>query len=218
MLNEKPYVVVVGIDYSPCSRHALDEALRVASARTGELHVVHVEHDALFEALRQRGLETALEADAALDKVQKRVAERLDALAAEHGRLAVKRVVTHFRRGSPAEQIAQLAADVDADLVVVGSHGERGFERFLLGSVAERTNRLARCPVWTVRPKEHDARGRVPEIEPACPDCVSRRRETNGKEFWCARHSEHHIRAHALTYVSDPLYAPESTVYMETPQ
>jgi len=50
--------------------------------------------------------------------------------------------VAHFRRGSPAENIAQLAADLDADLVVVGSHGRRGIERLFLGSVAERTLRL----------------------------------------------------------------------------
>jgi nucleotide-binding universal stress UspA family protein len=217
MSNAEPYVVVVGIDYSPSSQHALDEALRVASARAGDLHVVHVEHDALFEALRLRGLDAAVEQDAALEKVRKRTSERVEALVTERGPLTVKRVVAHFRRGSPAEQIAQLAADVDADLVVVGSHGERGFERFLLGSVAERTNRLARCAVWTVRPKDHDVTGRVPEIQPACPDCLVRRRETNGKEFWCPRHAEHHIRAHVLAYVSDPIYAPESAAYSSTP-
>jgi nucleotide-binding universal stress UspA family protein len=213
MPNAEPYVIVVGIDYSPSSQHALDEAIRVASARAGELHVVHVEHEALFESLRQRGLDVAVDRDAALEKVRKRTAESVEALVASRGPLRVKRVVAHFRHGSPAEEIAQLAADVDADLVVVGSHGERGFERFLLGSVAERTNRLARCPVWTVRPKDHDVTGRVPVIEPACPDCLATRRATNGKEFWCPRHAEHHVRAHVLAYVSDPMYAADSAAY-----
>lgn len=213
MSNAETYVIVVGIDYSPSSQHALDEAIRVASARAGELHVVHVEHGALFEALREGGHDIAVERDAALEEVRKRASERVEALVTARGPLGVKRVVAHLRHGSPAEEIAQLAADVDADLVVVGLHGERGFERFLLGSVAERTNRLARCPVWTVRPKDHDVTGRVPEIEPACPDCLARRRETNGQEFWCPRHAEHHVRAHALAYVSDPMYTADSAAY-----
>jgi nucleotide-binding universal stress UspA family protein len=213
MSNAEPYVIVVGIDYSPSSQHALDEAIRVASARAGELHVVHVEHEALFESLRQRGLDVAVERGAALEKVRERTAQTVEAMVAARGPLGVKRVVAHLRHGSPAEEIAQLAADVDADLVVVGSHGERGFERYLLGSVAERTNRLARCPVWTVRPKDHDVTGRVPEIQPACPDCLARRRETNGKDFWCPRHAEHHVHAHVLAYVSDPMYTADSSAY-----
>ncbi len=216
MFNEAPYVVVVGIDYSPNSLHALDEALVMTSARTGELHVVHVVHDPL-RAPSQRDAEGATASDAALDTVRRRTSDKMAELTSRHGPLALKRVIAHLRHGSPAEEIAQLAADVDADLVVVGSHGHRGLERFLLGSVAERTNRLARCAVWTVRPKDHDATGRVPAIEPPCPDCVVRRRETSGKEIWCARHSEHHIRPHVLTYSSDPLYSAETQAYESTP-
>jgi nucleotide-binding universal stress UspA family protein len=216
MLNEAAYVVVVGIDYSLNSLEALDEALRLTSARKGELHVLHVEHDVLLEPLH-RDVAATTEHDLALEKVRETAAKRIAEDIAKQGPLTLKRVIAHFRRGSAAEQIAQLAADIDADLVVVGSHGHRRLEHLLMGSVAERTNRLARCPVLTVRPKTHDASGRPPMIEPPCPDCVVRRRETSGKELWCARHSEHHVRPHVLTWSSDPFYASDTTAYNSTP-
>jgi hypothetical protein len=69
----------------------------------------------------------------------------------------------------------------------------------LLGSVAEGVVRLAPCPVLVVRPK--DETGPLPSIEPPCPACVETRKKTDGKELWCARHKEHHIRAHTYHYV-----------------
>lgn len=153
-------MVVAGVDFSNLSDCALDEALVAASARSGELYVVYVAHDILHYPVVDLAIDEAAARDAALEQVRQRAVERRDAVAAKAGPLGVTRIVVHFRRGSPAEEIAQLAADLDADLVVVGSHGRRGLARVLLGSVAERTSRLARCPVWIVRPKDHDASGR----------------------------------------------------------
>lgn len=63
------------------------------------------------------------------------------------------RVVT----GRIADHIVSLAREVGADQIVVGSHGRRGFERFLIGSVAERVLRLADGPVLVVKSAEHPA-------------------------------------------------------------
>jgi nucleotide-binding universal stress UspA family protein len=53
--------------------------------------------------------------------------------------------------GDPATVIAETAAEIDADLVVMGTHGRTGFTRFIMGSVAEEVLRKATCPVLTVR-------------------------------------------------------------------
>jgi nucleotide-binding universal stress UspA family protein len=58
--------------------------------------------------------------------------------------------------GFPAEDIVRLATEVQADLIVVGTHGRRGLSHLLLGSVAERVIRTAPCPVLTVRRAEHE--------------------------------------------------------------
>jgi nucleotide-binding universal stress UspA family protein len=106
----------------------------------------------------------------------------------------VDRVVAHQRAFSPAEEIAQLAADLEADLVVIGTHGRRGVSRALLGSVAETTVRLAPCPVLVVRPKALPLP--LPAIAPPCPRCVDERRATNGAQFWCEQHRERHGQRH----------------------
>lgn len=53
--------------------------------------------------------------------------------------------------GVPFEEIVRAAAEESADLIVMGTHGRRGLNRLLLGSVADRVIRLAACPVLTVR-------------------------------------------------------------------
>ncbi len=213
------YTIVVGIDYSELSDRALDQALETASLREGsEVHVLYVEPDVWLGAAAA-GPKHTESADTAVLAVQERAKQRVDKIAPHIRKRQIRRVVAHYRRGSPAENIAQLAADLDADLVVVGSHGHRGLERLLLGSVAERTSRLARCPVWIVRPKDHAAEGRVPQIEPPCPDCLATRKETGGAKMWCARHSErHYLPPHAHHYVTDGIYSAETTAYESTPE
>lgn len=213
------FTIVVGIDFSELSDRALDHALETASLREGsEVHVLYVEPDLWVGATVATVPPAANGAEAAVKKVQERAVARIAAMPAHLDKGRVRRVVAHFRRGAPADDIAQLAADLDADLVVVGSHGHRGLERLVLGSVAERVSRLARCPVWIVRPKDHSTAGRVPEIEPPCPACVKAREASGGKQMWCDRHAEHHyLRPHAYSYVSDGLYAAETTAYQATP-
>ncbi len=55
------------------------------------------------------------------------------------------------RRGRPGEQILEYADDHDIDLVVMGTHGRTGIDRFVMGSVAEKVIRRAEIPVLTVR-------------------------------------------------------------------
>ena len=54
--------------------------------------------------------------------------------------------------GEPGEAISHYAESIDADLIVMTSHGRRGMKEHLIGSVAERVLRLAKCPVLTLKP------------------------------------------------------------------
>jgi len=58
-----------------------------------------------------------------------------------------------FVFGKPYVEIVKAAADMDVDLIVLGSHGRSGISRLVLGSVAEKVVRLAPCPVFTVKPQ-----------------------------------------------------------------
>lgn len=60
------------------------------------------------------------------------------------------------RRGHAPHEIAELAAELDADLIVVPTHGRSGILHVFWGSVAEKVTRLARCPVLIIRPQAQD--------------------------------------------------------------
>jgi nucleotide-binding universal stress UspA family protein len=219
MSSASQFIIVVGIDFSELAARALDQALELATLHEGaEVHVLYVQPEIWAGARPGGALQGALDADTGVHQVQQNATEHVARMSASLDKKRLRRVVAHFRQGSPAENIAQLAADLDADMVIVGSHGHRGLERFFLGSIAERVSRLARCPVLIVRPKDHATTGHVPEIEPMCPDCLVRRRETGGAELGCARHSEHHLRPHRYSYASDGIYSTDTAAYASTPE
>ena len=190
--------VVCGIDFSAIGELALDHTLEIAADDAGvEPHFVHVAeaYGAVVRVHVGDDVRT-LRMDQASELVRANVAARIAALR-ERRSLAFERAVTHVRVGSPADEIAQLALDIDADLVVVGTHGRRGFRRLLLGSVAESVLRSAPCPVYAVRPKlapEHELSGRLPLLPP-CRRCIEMRRETLGDRLWCDEHAAGHPSA-----------------------
>lgn len=63
---------------------------------------------------------------------------------------------TLTRLGHPFLEITTAAKDLDADLIVIATHGHAGIKHLLLGSTAERVVRLAPCPVLTVRENERE--------------------------------------------------------------
>ncbi|MBN2231440.1 MAG: universal stress protein [Deltaproteobacteria bacterium] len=63
---------------------------------------------------------------------------------------------SEVRHGIPYEEIVNYAKEIDADMIVMATHGHSGLSHILLGSVAEKVVRHAPCPVLTVRPKGKD--------------------------------------------------------------
>jgi universal stress protein A len=63
-------------------------------------------------------------------------------------------VTTHLLHGWAPDEITRFASEGGFDLIVMGTHGRRGIKHLVLGSVAERVVRMARCPVLTVRMPE----------------------------------------------------------------
>jgi nucleotide-binding universal stress UspA family protein len=91
----------------------------------------------------------------------------------------------HVRAGKPAEQIAELAGEVQADLLVVGRFGvHQSRTRRHIGSVAEQVLALAPCPTLVVQLTQH-----VIEPERACPACAELRERTDGESWFCAEHA-----------------------------
>lgn len=206
----KPFVAVVGYDFSELAELALDQCLELVSGRKdAQVHVVYVLPPTVFTlspfvAGLPQGVTTEMLDDSAA-RLKKAVDERLASFAKRQGQPSC-RVVSHLRVDETASAIAQLAADVEADILLVGTHSRRGVARLLLGSVAQSVVALAPCPVLVVRPKRVEPVG--PTVEPPCPRCVETRRATQGAEFWCEQHRERHGRRH--TYHQSDLTSSET--------
>jgi nucleotide-binding universal stress UspA family protein len=193
----KPYLILVGIDYSTASELALERALEIAAARpNAELHVLHVVSAFDTPSTGDADMDEHSIDPKAYEKLQTYVAVSLGAFEKKQNGAAGKtlRVASHLRLHAPAYEIAQLASDLEADLVIVGTYGSGGVSRFFLGSVAESVTRLAPCPVLVFRPKGLPAE--YPKIEPPCPRCVEARVASGGKEYWCGQHRERHGQRH----------------------
>jgi nucleotide-binding universal stress UspA family protein len=158
--------IVVGVDFSATGDEALREALRLAKQLPkSELHITSV--IASDGNLRDKKK---------LEQVSNELRSRLDELhshatrvcALEQGASAFKQeAVFHVRIGDAAAALIQVAVDVDADLIVVGTHRRRGVDKLLLGSVAEALVRDAPLPVLVAYPKAFAGLHKTPQIEPA---------------------------------------------------
>jgi len=131
------------------------------------------------------------------DRFERRARDAVDRVAAASARP----VETHVVEGRPATVLAEAIDDYDADLVAMGTHGRSGVDRYLLGSLAERTLRTAHVPVLAVR-----ANG-SPDTEPAIESVLLATDGSEGAE----RAADHAVavaratgaRLHALTVGDD---------------
>lgn len=146
------FEIVVGIDYSELGGLALSRALDMLVARPdARLHALAIAAGPgprLPEELTAEAKQDFL--DEARETLERYLEGRLESVATDRDR-----ILAAVDFGEPAERILALAKSLDADLIVVGTHGRRGVERLMLGSVAETVLRNAHCPVLVVREKQH---------------------------------------------------------------
>jgi nucleotide-binding universal stress UspA family protein len=182
--QQQPYVVLAAIAFDQTGDQALREGVRQARLRDAcELHLVHV--------VPQSSAEPASN-EAALALISEQLKSRVTELSSARP----LKITAHIRVGTAASAVLQTAADIDADLIVVGTHKRSSLERLVLGSVAEHVLRDAHCPVLVAMPKDYLSATQAETIEPACPACLAARRATANGEYWCARHSHSRMRPH----------------------
>lgn len=133
-------------DFSSYSGRALRQAVRIAQHHGSTVTVLHV----IPAWLPASGRFPAL-----ANPVLLYPHIREDTLAALHRFVqqpgpATPPIQAEVREGAPAEEIVKCAVESRTDLLVIGSHGHGGFEKWVLGSVTESVLRKARCPVLTI--------------------------------------------------------------------
>jgi nucleotide-binding universal stress UspA family protein len=145
--------ILVPTDGSDRALRALEEAVTIGGLANATIHVLYVVDDAtIAELATDAGLD-----DVSFDADVNRLFDRFEVVG-EHAIEEIKSaaaeqrvdVITEIRRGIPDEEILAYVDENDIDMVVMGTHGRRGVQRYLLGSTTERVLRRASIPVLAV--------------------------------------------------------------------
>jgi nucleotide-binding universal stress UspA family protein len=140
--------ILLAIDESKFSEAATKTVIAQAKPKESEVHILHVievRSPQLPEMMAYYpGAEHGRDA-------QRELAEALVAKTAKLLRAKGLQVTTGVELGIPKSTIIDVAEKWHADLIVIGSHGRTGLQRFMLGSVSDAVARHARCSVEIVR-------------------------------------------------------------------
>jgi nucleotide-binding universal stress UspA family protein len=191
-------VILAALDSSGASQHAAAAAARFSALPGSELHFLSV-----VPSLASRPDQVALDDARAL----------LEGLAKVVG--TSDKTTLHVAVGKPWREIVQLAADLGADLVVVGTHARAGVERFVLGSVAEQVIRNVGCPVHVARAKFYEQNG--PDIQPSCAECAATQERTRGQTLWCAQHQKRHVQGNLHYEIPESFKTGSGLIQPPTP-
>ena len=141
--------ILLPVDGSDASTHAAEEGFKLASALGSSVTILFVVDISVIT------IPDAESGIANVEMIRKSFREQGDkllaALSASARDMGVKTEAI-MAEGDVHEEITRAAEERKADLIVMGTHGRRGLNRLLLGSVAESVARRAHCPVLLIRP------------------------------------------------------------------
>jgi nucleotide-binding universal stress UspA family protein len=143
--------VLFPTDFSEGSFHALPYAVDITRNNNAKLYILHIIYDI---AKATDSHIPHISADELYSELNEWAIKEIDTCCIEEIRTlpdVEKKVV----KGIPYEEIIKFASENEIDIIVMGTYGRAGFERFIFGSTADKVVRRAPCPVLTVRVPEH---------------------------------------------------------------
>jgi nucleotide-binding universal stress UspA family protein len=143
--------ILVPIDFSDCSKKALQYAIPLAKQYDAAITLLYV----LPRAPYMGGEYGAIDYPSFENEMIENAEKELSKFVVDEVQGAVRNEA-FVRTGSPAAEIVEMARSQPSDLIVVSTHGRSGLKHVLLGSVAEHVVRSAPCPVLVVRENEHE--------------------------------------------------------------
>lgn len=139
--------ILVPVDFSDYSKDALKYAVQFAKQFNARLYIVYVVEPVIYPADFSMGQVAipSLEND-----IKNRAEEEMESLVKSFVDPSIK-TEKIIKTGKPFVEIIETAREVDADIIIMATHGHTGVEHLLFGSTAEKVVRKAPCPVLTLR-------------------------------------------------------------------
>ncbi|WP_440008875.1 universal stress protein [Halomicrococcus sp. SG-WS-1] len=142
-----PYTdILVPTDGSEGAEAAIGPTVDIASTYDARIHALSV--------IDTMAMGTDVGSGAILDALEESAQSAVETIEEQATQASVSAVETAIEHGNPYRGIRSYVEEHDIDLVVMGTHGRSGIERYLLGSVAEKTVRTSPVPMMTVRQPE----------------------------------------------------------------
>jgi universal stress protein A len=201
-MNTPRRALLVALTFDRTGRQALLRGAALAALQPdSELHVVHVIAELSGAPAR---VPSAQRLELAPEELTSYVRQACGNPQLE--------VISHVRVGAPSRAILRTAAEIKAELIVVGTHRRSGMRKLMLGSVAEQVLQHAHCPVFIAIPTDYTGEPETERADPhetRCPRCQSARRRSHGEQLLC----EKHARARGRRSETDTLQLPNRMHY-----
>lgn len=139
--------ILVPIDFYEQSMVALGQAVNLAKIKKSAI--------VLLSVIKEQSIMQTLFTDDTSDELKVKIKEKLDSIALEYSKKHGINVDAMVSKGKIYEQINEVAEMISADLIVMGTNGSQGRSSKIIGSNAERVVRLSKCPVITIKGKDH---------------------------------------------------------------
>ena len=146
--------IIVPTDFSKLSASAFEYAKDLAERRDATIHLIYVlEKIPPFLAVRSLDVTE----DEVMKTMEEQAKKQLAGSATVFREDSNVKIVEVCRKGIDYEEIVNYSKEIDGDLIVIATHGRTGILHTLLGSVAEKVIRYAKCPVLVITPEEEES-------------------------------------------------------------
>jgi len=139
--------ILVPIGFSEQSMVALGQAFNLAKIKKSDV--------VLLSVIEQQSMMQSLFLDDKSDELKEKVKKKLEEIAIEYSARHTVDVDTMVAQGKVYEQVNEVSEMISADLIVMGTNGSQRRSRKFIGSNAEKVVRLSKCPVITIKGKDH---------------------------------------------------------------
>lgn len=174
MNNTNVHRILIPVDFSPAGECAIERGAYLANLFNAGILILHVLEDAnLYPHEWVSDKELVNVTNIISKKADEKLSEYTGKIIKKYGVQVQSLIIT----GKPADKIVETVEIHDIDLVVMGTHGAKGFEEYFIGSNANKVVNLSPCPVLTIR--EGSQVSAIKSIVLPIDDCLHSRQKVN---------------------------------------
>ena len=153
--------VLIALDYDPSAQTVAEEGYKMAKAMNAQVVLLHVVSDATYYSSLNYSPIMGFDSFSNLDVIQTEAVVELQNAAKEYldksrQHLGDSSIEIISRGGDFGDSIIDVATEINADVIVMGTHSRRGLEKILMGSVAEKVLRRSAVPMFIIPTKKEE--------------------------------------------------------------